>query len=168
MTAASTALNTYDIVVLILPYLCDDGFPKDLLFLQRVNTTWRAVVGNSSKLQQSLFLTEPPTKPFSRMAFQSATKLHVLLKSLICVYDTKLQEFNWLVPFFELGAEFILRWEGLLPRYASCGVRCSRVGSGKRPLWSLQYYQDVDPMDRSFLRGVVLLGAHPVLACIRF
>lgn len=60
MSAASRALNTYDIVVLILSYLCNDSFLKDLVFPQRVNTAWRAVFLKSSELQSSLWLTEVP------------------------------------------------------------------------------------------------------------
>ena len=92
MTAVSTALNTYDIVVLILPYLCHDGFPKDLLFLQRVNTTWRAVIQNSPKLQRSLWPTRGPAEPYTRRSFKNTAKLSIHLKSLIWVYSTKLQK----------------------------------------------------------------------------
>lgn len=92
MTAASTALNLYDIVYLILPYLCDDGFPKDLLFLQRMNSTWRAVIQNTSKLQKSLWLTKGPTKQHSQELYDTATKLPILPKRLLWVYSTELQE----------------------------------------------------------------------------
>lgn len=92
MSAASRALNTYDIVVLVLPCLCDDGYLKDLLFLQGVNTTWRAVILHSSQLQISLWLTELPAKRRNLATSQAAIKLPVLSQRLIWVYGGKLKK----------------------------------------------------------------------------